>query len=113
MKCIIAGSRSIEDYDIVLAAILASDFYITEVVSGAAKGVDLLGERFAIDTETPIKKFIPDWDKYGKKAGCIRNIEMGDYADACICVWDGKSRGTKHMIHYAKQKNLKLFVYKV
>lgn len=113
MKTIIAGSRTIEDYDIVLAAILASNFDITEVVSGTAKGVDILGERFAEDIEIAIKKFPADWDKYGKRAGYIRNEEMADYANAAICVWDGESRGTQHMINIATKKNLKLFVYKI
>lgn len=113
MKTIIAGSRTIEDYDIVLAAILASNFDITEVVSGTAKGVDILGERFAEDIEIAIKKFPADWNKYGKRAGYIRNEEMADYADAAICVWDGESRGTQHMINIATKKNLKLFVYKI
>lgn len=35
---IIAGSRDIEDYNIVSQAIRASGFLITEVVSGMARG---------------------------------------------------------------------------
>lgn len=113
MKTIIAGSRTIEDYDIVLAAILASNFDITEVVSGCARGVDKLGERFAEDVELPIKYFPADWDKYGKKAGYIRNEEMANYADAAICIWDGESKGTENMINISTKKKLKLFIYKI
>ena len=29
-------------------------------------------------------------------------------ADACIVFWDGKSRGTQHMINIAKEKNIPL-----
>jgi glycerophosphoryl diester phosphodiesterase len=36
---------------------------------------------------------------------------MGDYADALVAVWDGSSRGTAHMIKYAKEKGLKVHVY--
>ncbi len=43
MKVIIAGSRTITDMAIVEQAIAISKFEITEVFSGMAKGVDLLG----------------------------------------------------------------------
>ena len=49
MKTIIAGSRDITDYTVVLSAILLSEFKITEVVAGGARGVDKLAERFAAD----------------------------------------------------------------
>lgn len=111
MKTIIAGSRGINDYSIVLEAIEHSGFEITEVVSGTARGVDKLGERYAVENVIPITRFVPDWNKYGKRAGFLRNAEMGDYAEALVAVWDGESRGTKQMIDYATKKGLKVFVY--
>lgn len=111
MKTIIAGTRDICDYEALCQAILFSNFDITEVVSGKARGVDTLGERFAKEFELPIKEFPADWNKYGKSAGPIRNKEMASYAEACICVWDGKSKGTKNMIQLAEKYNLKLYVH--
>lgn len=73
---------------------------VTEVVSGGAKGVDRLGEIWAKVNNIPITQFIPDWNKHGKKAAVLRNMEMADYADFGIGFWDGVSRGTKHMIDY-------------
>lgn len=43
MITIVAGSRSITDYEIVKEAIEKSEFDITCIVSGGAKGVDSLG----------------------------------------------------------------------
>lgn len=83
---------------------------ITEVVSGHATGVDQMGERYAENNRLPLKKFLPDWERYGKAAGCMRNIEMAKYAEACICIWGGESTGTNHMIRMAKQFGLKLCV---
>ena len=34
---------------------------------------------------------------------------MGDYADALIAVWDGKSRDTKLMIDYANKEGTEGF----
>lgn len=47
-----------------------------------------------------------DWDKHGKSAGYKRNEEMARNADALIAFWDGKSKGTKHMIDIARECNL-------
>lgn len=44
MKTIIAGSRSITNYDQILEAISLSNIIITTVISGTANGVDKLGE---------------------------------------------------------------------
>lgn len=84
---------------------------ITEVVSGGAKGVDTLGETWAIKNGVSIKRFPAEWEKYGISAGHIRNRKMGDYADALIAIWDGNSKGTKGMIDYAKEKKLKAFIF--
>ena len=113
MKVIIAGSREGFTIEDVRIAVLNREFSgaITEVVSGAARGVDRLGEQWAKENDIPIKQFIPDWYGLGKKAGYVRNREMGDYADALIALWDGESKGTKGMIEYAQKKGLKVYVY--
>ena len=111
MKVIVAGSRHGFVARNVFEAIAESKFTITEVVSGGARGVDKDGEYFARNNNIPIKQFIPDWDGLGKKAGILRNKEMGDYADALVAVWDGQSKGTKHMIDYMQSLNKLVYVY--
>lgn len=121
MKTIIAGTRTIgnplihpasvceEHYKLLQDAIRASGFRITEVVSGCARGVDTLGEKWAIQHGVPVKKFPAAWKTHGKSAGAVRNAQMGDYAEALIAFTTG-SPGTRNMIEYAKKKGLKVFV---
>lgn len=71
---------------------------VTEVVSGGAKGVDTQAMRTAFINEIPFKEFKANWDKYGNKAGIIRNCEMVEYSDFLIAIWDGQSHGTHHSI---------------
>lgn len=116
MKVIIAGSRDITSYSQVCSAIRLSNFEITEVVSGKAKGVDSIGEHYALMHKIPIKEFPAEWEKYkrpkGKNpAGIIRNQEMAEYADALVAVWDGVSTGTKDMIKKAKLEGLKVYIH--
>ena len=114
MKVILAGSRSITDMDALDVAIHESEFEITEVVSGHAAGVDTLGEQWAEINNIPIKLFPPDRKRYGRPhAAFVRNKQMGDYAEALIALWDGKSHGTKHMIDYATKKGIKVYVHRI
>lgn len=110
MKTVVAGSRTILDYEIVAKAIKDSGFIITEVVSGGAVGPDSLGARWAWENKVPVKYFRPDWKQYGKQAGFLRNFEMAAYADAAIIIWDGRSGGTQDMIRRAKGCQCKLFI---
>lgn len=106
MKTIIAGTRTVDDYDIVKEALSRIDWEITEVVSGCAKGVDTFALRWAYDSDVPTKKFPADWDTHGKAAGPIRNREMAKYADAAVIIWDGKSKGTANMLEEARKAGL-------
>lgn len=110
MKVIIAGSRSFNNYIILhnkCTELLKNQFEI-EIISGTANGADKLGERFAKENNYKLTQFPADWSKFGKSAGYFRNEEMAKYADALIVFWDGKSKGTKHMIDLAKKYNLKI-----
>jgi len=112
MKVIIAGGRDFKDYNKLKDScdkILINQNNI-EIVSGTANGADILGERYAQEKGYEVKKFPAKWDEYGKKAGYMRNQEMGEYADGLIAFWDGKSKGTKHMIDIATNKGLKVRV---
>lgn len=117
-RVIIAGSRNFCDYEVlrdrcedVLAIPMAMGNVI--IVSGHAKGVDQLGERFAFENKLKTIVFPAEWKKYGRAAGPLRNKIMADNADALIAFWDGESRGTGNMIHLAQNKGLKLFLVQI
>lgn len=110
MKVIIAGSRTIKDFKAVINAVNNSKFKITEVVCGCAIGIDRLGQQWAISNNIFVKEMPADWNKYGKKAGIIRNIQMAEYADAAIVIWDGKSPGSKNMISEIKKVNKPYYI---
>jgi hypothetical protein len=117
MKVIVAGSRGIDDISVVSEAIeyalQRKCISEIEIVSGTARGVDRLGELWASIHGVPVKRFPANWDLHGRRAGYLRNAEMAEYADGLIAIWDGYSRGTKHMIDLAKEKGLKVYVSRV
>ena len=111
MRYIIAGGRDFDNIYIMAQALDPFEEDITEVVSGTARGADSIGEQWARGRDIPIKRFEPNWEQYGKSAGFIRNSEMGAYADAAICFWNGKSAGTKHMIQTMKFQHKPYYVF--
>ena len=121
-KIVVAGCRDFVDYnhlksclDPQIAQLIVENNILDEIeiVSGGARGADSLGERYAREWNFALKRFPADWNQYGKRAGYIRNEQMAKYADACICFWDGQSKGTKHMIDLARKYNLKLIVNRI
>ena len=113
MKTIIAGSRDITSYSEVEKACFDAPWKITEVISGGARGVDSLGERYAKEHAIPLVIFPADWDNQGNVAGIIRNNRMAKYAEALIAIWDGKSKGTENMISEAGKVGLKIHIRKL
>lgn len=109
LKVIVAGGRDFGDYGLLSRTLdnLKKPF---EVVCGEAKGADSLGKRYAVEHGLTVHSFPADWGTHGKSAGYKRNEQMAEFASACIAFWDGKSRGTKHMIDIATRKGLKLAV---
>ena len=115
-KVIIAGSRNYNNKEFIynkLDILLSKVNKPVQIVSGLAKGVDSIAVDYANDRGLSLKTFEAHWNEHGKKAGILRNIEMGDYGDALIAFRLNNSTGTSHMIEYAKSKNLKIRIYEV
>lgn len=114
-RVIIAGSRSFSNYELLREHCL---FMFQEkmrthrviIVSGHAHGADSLGERFAKEQGLTVELHPAKWRALGKAAGMIRNVEMARASDALIAFWDGRSRGTAHMISFAKRRGLEVSV---
>ena len=113
MNIAIVGSRTFTDYT-QLKETLDEYKNISKIVSGGAKGADKLGERYAKENNIETLIFLPDWKKYGRAAGVIRNKDIVSNSDTVIAFWDGKSTGTLSSINLAKKlkKNLKIIIYK-
>lgn len=110
MKLIVAGGRDFTDINRMIAELqkLVESGEITdspELVCGMARGADMLAYSLWANNRMPIHNFPANWNKHGKSAGYKRNQEMGEFADAAVCFWDGNSKGTKHMIDIMNRLN--------
>jgi predicted Rossmann fold nucleotide-binding protein DprA/Smf involved in DNA uptake len=110
MKIAIVGSRDYPHLDRVqnFVAALKKDCII---VSGGARGVDSTAEKAAKENGLEFILFLPDWDKNGKSAGFLRNIQIIEEADIIVAFWDGVSHGTLHSITEAVKRNKTVRIY--
>ena len=100
MKLAIIGSRNCPPIDIEAHLKSMPD----TIVSGGAKGADTYAREFAQKHNLNLIEFLPDYDKYGRKAPLVRNKLIVEECDCVLAFWDGKSRGTKFTIDYANEK---------
>lgn len=98
MKLAIIGSRDFNNYNLLEESLKLYKSKINKVISGAARGADSLGEKWANNNKIETLIFPADWEKHGKAAGFIRNEDIIKNCDCCIAFWDGLSKGTAHSI---------------
>ncbi len=107
MRVIVSGSRSFkgQSWLLVRRAVRQAGFAVTELVHGACpEGADRLADVWAEREGIPVHRFPADWRRYGISAGPMRNESMGRYAEALVAIWDGESRGTRHMVGFMDQR---------
>jgi hypothetical protein len=130
IRIIIAGGRDFDDYKLLksetfrimreIAQKLTGKQTLNKqfltIVSGMANGADKLGAQLAKDFELKLQEFPANWDRYGRRAGYMRNVDMAEFVSesevhgVLIAFWDGESKGTKHMIDTAKKKNIETHI---
>lgn len=71
-----------------------------------------MAKKYAKENDITLTIFPAKWNRYGKRAGYIRNKQIWEYADMGIAFWDGKSKGTQHSFKISQEQNKKLVVIK-
>lgn len=126
LRIIVAGSRDFNNFELLFKSVEKIQEDIVDkkfedisrvcIVSGTARGADRLGELYAERIGLHIYRFPADWNNLGKRAGYVRNAEMAKFAvkdenyGVLIAFWDGKSKGTKHMIDLAEKNGLEVHI---
>jgi hypothetical protein len=110
----VVGTREFTDYNKLQEILTPYKDQTGQVVSGAALGTDRLGRRWAHENKIPLIEFLPNWDKFGKAAGPIRNEYIIQNADSVVAVFQEGCRGTQNDIDIANRlgKPLEIIHYK-
>ncbi|MGP1493722.1 MAG: SLOG family protein [Streptobacillus sp.] len=112
MKLAIIGSRTFTDIELAWSTYKNLPFLdqVTHIVSGGAKGADSIAELLAKWSGKEMIVYYPDWDKYGKQAGFIRNRLIINDSDCVLAFWDLKSKGTLNSIQLATKKGIPVHI---
>lgn len=88
---------------------LFDEGFNTTVVWGGASGVDTFAAQAAKHFGANTELHLPDWKRYKKRAGLVRNDEMLDSGlDLVVAI--GYGRGTAHAIKGAQKRGIDLML---
>lgn len=116
------GQVEIPNYDIFetlvdkkLEPVIAKGFEV-RIVHGDARGADKLASFYSQNKGYWHKEFKANWDKYGRRAGMVRNESMYTWTSlhpnkGAIVFWDGESRGTRHNFYCSRNYGVKILCY--
>lgn len=108
MKLVIFGSRSLfPTAGTIDRAVFARWGVLPSlVICGMARGADLSGRTWAKFRGIPVLEMPADWDRYGRRAGILRNEQMAGVATAGLGFWDGSSAGTANMVKNLQRRGI-------
>jgi predicted Rossmann-fold nucleotide-binding protein len=111
VRVLVCGGRDYSDYTqfaICLTAIHQSRG-IKEVIHGGARGADTLAGNWASARGIPTLVYHADWEKYGRRAGPLRNEQMLKEGKPDLVVAFPGGRGTAHMVRISTEAGVPVF----
>lgn len=111
MKVLVCGSRDWHDAVPIYARIseLPGD---AEIITGDARGVDTIAARAAHETQRKYTVVRADWQKYGQRAGIVRNFAMLDMRPDLVLAFTLGTPGTQHTINEARRRAIPIEVFR-
>ena len=102
MRILVCGGRDFSDHKLVSQALNSYGCIGLTIIHGAAKGADSLAQAWAKDNGYPDDAYPADWNKYGKRAGYIRNVQMLNEGKPDLVIAFPGGKGTQMMINLAE-----------
>lgn len=95
-RVLVTGSRDWTDEHLIYIELTrwSHDDDVTVVHGDCPTGADAMADKWCELTGYPAERHPADWDRYGKRAGFIRNDEMVQLgADVCLAFIKNESKG--------------------
>lgn len=105
---LVSGSREFENRPLMFSVLsgLLCEHPSLSVIHGGAAGADSLAGSVCADLGIPVRVFSPDWSRFGRRAGLVRNQQMIDSGvDLCVAffVTGSPCSGTCHCVGCASR----------
>jgi hypothetical protein len=108
LTVLVCGGRDYTDRERVYRLLSFNRAKIAMIVQGAATGADTLACEWAIANKVPCLRVPAEWDRFGKKAGFIRNEKMLSLAKPDLVVAFPGGAGTAMMVRLAKNAGIRV-----
>lgn len=107
MRILVCGGRDFKDRDLMVKALKDYEHQSNiTIIHGAASGADSMSHSWATAFKHNIESYPADWDKYGKRAGYIRNVQMLNEGKPDLVIAFPGGKGTQMMINLAEAANV-------
>jgi hypothetical protein len=105
---LVCGSRDWSDKDAVANKLAdLAGLPAVEIIHGGARGADSMADEIARLYGFSVRVFPADWNRYGRRAGFLRNLEMLDQRPNLVIAFQrNASRGTQHTINEARKRGI-------
>ncbi len=115
MRVLVCGDRKWRDgmriYNVLCS--MKADHPDLSIIEGGAEGADTYAYQAADSLRLPCISVHAEWEKYGRKAGPIRNRKMLDLQPDLVLAFHSNlqaSRGTKDCVREAERRGIKVTV---
>lgn len=116
MRTIFCGSRDLTNSWHIWNALQHLDAHADTIIHGGARGADAIADYYARKMGFTVEVFPAEWDRYGKRAGYLRNQAMldggADHVYAFVNKPIEESRGTAIMVDIARQAGVPVDIYR-
>jgi hypothetical protein len=115
-RVLVTASRDWDDRDLmyfVLGSVVGPYLPDVTIIHGNYGSGDMMADAWAVDLGLGPERHAPDWGKYGKQAGPIRNAEMVQAgADICVAFIKNASRGATGCSDLARAAGIRTLLYR-
>lgn len=112
MNVLVCGGREYNDaqtFGRVMYEQVLAKYQSPHIIAGGARGADTLARDWAKSWRLEYTEYPADWERYGKRAGMIRNKQMlGDGQPDLVVAFPG-GVGTAMMIRIAREAGVPVF----
>ena len=108
MNVLVCGGRDYTDEKRLFDLLDFNRGKIRMIVHGAAKGADTLAGKWAATRLVPCLRVPAEWEKFGKRAGAVRNRLMLALVEVDLVVAFPGGAGTKMMMELARKDGVRV-----
>lgn len=113
MRILVCGGRDFNNRALFNKALQPYASKENTIIHGAARGADSLANTWAYDNDCEVIAYPANWDKYGKRAGYIRNVQMLNEGKPDLVIAFPGGKGTEMMALLAESAGVSVIKVKV